>query len=39
MFLLILLCEAAQHSQNVLILELAPSLVWAKADIARFLEK
>ena len=38
-FLLILLCEAAQHSQNLLILGLAPSLVWAKADIARFLEK
>ena len=39
-FLLILLYEAAQHSQNLLILGLAPSLVWAKADIvARFLEK
>ena len=31
-FLLILPCEAAQHSQNLLILGLAPSLVCAKAD-------
>ena len=38
-FFLILLCEAAQHSQNLPILGLAPSPSRAKADISRFLEK
>ena len=34
-----LLCEAAQHSQNLPILGLAPSPIWAKSEISRFLEK
>jgi len=34
-----LVCEAAQHSQNLPILGLEPSPLWAKADVLRFLEK
>ena len=39
LFAYLVFCEAAQHSQNLLTLGLAPSLVWAKAEIARSLEK
>ena len=34
-----LLCEAAEHLQNLPILKVTPSPVWAKSDNARFLGK
>ena len=39
LFFMFLLCEAAEHLQNLPILKVTPSPVWAKSDNARFLEK
>ena len=39
LFFMFLLCEATEHLQNLPILKVTPSPVWAKSDNARFLEK
>ena len=39
LFFMLLLCEAAEHLQNLPILKVTPSPLWAKSDNARFLKK